>query len=277
MRRGMALLMVLLLLCGCAAANAAVDRVINMKETELTLEAGKKVKIEPEVVYVQFDAPRVKFGWESSDEKVAKVSNGTVTGVGAGTAVITAYAKDDPTIRATVNVTVVSKVKKITPAGKKLTVPLGYPTKAAVTLTPENPTNPALVWASSDEAVATVDENGVITPVAEGKCEITAAPADEGGAKPAAIAVEVKRFDVVITEPGPYTTTFSTASFTVKEVSTVQKVKVTKGCVKITGDKELTPVKAGEDLIKTTISTGGLTTMMEHTVYVAESAIPPKE
>ena len=82
---------------------------------------------------------------------------------------------------------------------------------------------------------------------------------------------------MVITEPGPYTTTFSTASFTVKEVSTVQKVKVTKGCVKITGDKELTPVKAGEDLIKTTISTGGLTTMMEHTVYVAESAIPPKE
>ena len=275
MRKAVALVMILLLLCGCVGANAAADRMITIKNTDLTVEAGKKIKIEAEVIYVQFDAPRVKFGWESSDEKVAKVNNGTVTGVGAGTAVITAFAKDDPSVKASVNVTVVSKVKKIALDKKKMTVPLGYTAEIKAALTPENPTDPALIWTSSDEAVATVDENGVITAVSAGKCEITASPADEGGAKPAKTAVEVKQFDVVITEPGPFTTTFSTANF--KNVVVVQTVKATKGCVKITGDNELTPVKAGEDLIKTSIKSGSLTTMMEHTVFVAESALVPKD
>ena len=275
MRKATAIAMILFLLCGCVAANAAADRVINIKGSDLTVEAGKKLKIDAEVIYVQFDAPRVKFGWESSDEKIAKVSNGTVTGVGAGTAVITAYAQDDPTIRASVNVTVISKVKKITLDKKKLIVPFGYTAEVTATLTPENPTNPELIWTSSDEEVATVDENNLITAVAEGKCEITVSPADEGGAKPAKVAVEVRKYDVVITENGPFTTTFSTANF--KTPAAVQTVKATKGCVKITGDNELTPVKAGEDVIKISIKTGSMVTMMEYTVFVAESALIPKE
>lgn len=41
-----------------------------------------------------------------------------------------------------------------------------------VASTEEHPIN--YVWASSDESVATVDENGVVTGVSEGECEITA-------------------------------------------------------------------------------------------------------
>jgi hypothetical protein len=38
--------------------------------------------------------------------------------------------------------------------------------------TEEHPIN--YVWTSSDESVATVDENGVVTGVSDGECEITA-------------------------------------------------------------------------------------------------------
>ena len=39
---------------------------------------------------------------------------------------------------------------------------------------PENAPDRSLTWISSDETVATVDENGIVTPVGRGKCAITA-------------------------------------------------------------------------------------------------------
>lgn len=42
------------------------------------------------------------------------------------------------------------------------------------TVNPADATNPAIEWSSSDVAVATVDENGVVTAVAEGEATITA-------------------------------------------------------------------------------------------------------
>lgn len=58
--------------------------------------------------------------------------------------------------------------------------------QAAVTLTPtltsdvagKAPTNSALTWTSSNEAIATVDQNGKVTPVAPGNTTITATAKD---------------------------------------------------------------------------------------------------
>ena len=58
--------------------------------------------------------------------------------------------------------------------------------QAAVTLTPtltsdvagKAPTNSALTWTSSNEAIATVDQNGKVTPVAPGTATITATAKD---------------------------------------------------------------------------------------------------
>ena len=48
-----------------------------------------------------------------------------------------------------------------------------------VIFTPDNTTEKALTWSSSDETVATVDADGNITPVAPGTAIITAALADD--------------------------------------------------------------------------------------------------
>lgn len=48
-----------------------------------------------------------------------------------------------------------------------------------VIFTPDNTTEKALTWSSSDEKVATVDTDGKITPVAPGTAIITAALADD--------------------------------------------------------------------------------------------------
>lgn len=49
------------------------------------------------------------------------------------------------------------------------------------TVTPENATNKAVTWESSDDTIATVDNNGKVTAVKEGTATITATAADGSG------------------------------------------------------------------------------------------------
>lgn len=50
----------------------------------------------------------------------------------------------------------------------------------SATVRPSNAENQALTWSSSDETVATVDENGLVTAVSSGKADITATSAANG-------------------------------------------------------------------------------------------------
>ena len=59
-----------------------------------------------------------------------------------------------------------------------LILPLGQHLTMDASAAPEGK---ALTWTSSDTSVATVDENGRITPIAEGETIITAALADDAG------------------------------------------------------------------------------------------------
>lgn len=53
-------------------------------------------------------------------------------------------------------------------------VSVGNTTKLDIAYTPENTTEKGVTWTSSDETVATVDENGVVKGIAEGTATITA-------------------------------------------------------------------------------------------------------
>lgn len=53
------------------------------------------------------------------------------------------------------------------------TMYLGTPSTISVTYIPSNTTQRSLIWESNDTTIATVNEFGVITPVAEGSCTIT--------------------------------------------------------------------------------------------------------
>lgn len=57
------------------------------------------------------------------------------------------------------------------------------------TVYPINATNKNVTWASSDDSVATVDSNGVVTGVAEGSATITATTVDGGKTDTCAITV----------------------------------------------------------------------------------------
>ena len=129
------------------------------------------------------DATDKTVTWKSSDESVATVDkDGVVTAKKAGTVTITATAGG---VSGTLHITVTAKPVETVPVTSVevtveagTTVSVGKTLQATATVKPGNATNKKVTWKSSDESIATVDANGVITAKKAGKVVITATSTD---------------------------------------------------------------------------------------------------
>lgn len=111
--------------------------------------------------------------WKSSNESVATVNeNGLVTGVANGIATITVTTQNGYTAQCSIVVQTSIKTIRITNEGEIALNGLGSTTKIDVTVTPFTRTE-KIVWKSSNENVAKVDENGTVTAIGSGKVTIT--------------------------------------------------------------------------------------------------------
>lgn len=164
-------------LVGCGVDISSIglpsDVVIEKGETQqLEIEYGTDDKAEQEKIAEA--ASKLTIEWTSSDEEVVTVNaTGLITAVGAGEANVTASAKD-------VNISSTTHVKVvITPTGVEAPETLELVTNGEnsknldAKMTPEDATEVKLAYESSDDSVATVDENGLVTAVADGECTIT--------------------------------------------------------------------------------------------------------
>lgn len=110
--------------------------------------------------------------WSSSDEDVATVdSHGSVAGISEGEVEITVSGKN---ASASYTVIVMTEAEKISLSRESLFLAVGQSGALAAVGTPDDATDKAVSWTSSDEDVATVDTEGTVTAVGEGKAEITA-------------------------------------------------------------------------------------------------------
>lgn len=80
-------------------------------------------------------------------------------------------------------------VKGVTVDPKTANIKVGDTTKLTATVAPDNATNKAVTYKSSDEKIAKVEENGTVTAVAEGSADITATTADGGFTATCAVTV----------------------------------------------------------------------------------------
>ena len=167
-----------------AAATVPVESV-SLDKTELSLEVGGEETLTATVAPT--NATNKNVTWESSNTSVATVdASGLVTAVSAGTATITVTTVDQSKT-ATCEVTVAAATVPVTGVTLSQNEAHLYYNRTPNTLTltatvaPDNATNKAVTWASSNPSVAKV-ENGVVTALACGTAVITATAADGSGA-----------------------------------------------------------------------------------------------
>jgi hypothetical protein len=118
--------------------------------------------------------------WTSSDEEIAVVNEyGVVTAVALGEATITATTTDGSDLSASCKVTVVPTLaESITLNVAEASLKVNETTTLTATVLPETATNKSVTWTSSNESVATVDANGMVTALEVGVATITATTAD---------------------------------------------------------------------------------------------------
>lgn len=285
MKRVLSLLLSMIILLS-ASASFAADPVavqsISMNMTEASIPVKQKLTLKASVE--PGNATNKKLDWTSSDEGVATVNNGQVTGVSPGTAVITASAADGSGISASVTVTVVNPVTKILPQEKQLTLPAGVSWEMFWSVEPADATNKNVVWTGNNEKVATVTENGIVFTHQNGYCTLTGSAADGSGVK-TVVNLTVKNHEILILKPGAVDVDFETENTTVTEEQIVKGKSTTiklnryftteNGCVTSTEDMVLMPVKAGSDTISIQFINSKKKTerIDKHTVFVARSAV----
>lgn len=125
------------------------------------------------------DATDAKITYTSGDTDVLTVAeDGTITALKDGEATVTATI-DGTEVKSECVVTVLPSAEKITLSSTKLTLKPDASEQLTFTVFPENADTSHKVWYSSDESIATVDEDGNIKGVKDGTCEISLAMADQ--------------------------------------------------------------------------------------------------
>nr|WP_305852393.1 PKD domain-containing protein [Zobellia sp. B3R18] len=114
----------------------------------------------------------------SSDPDVVLIDeNNVCIAVGLGTAEVTVTSVSNPDASDTVTVEVIPPDRvPVTGISVSQADPgaTGAQRQLAATVLPENATDPSVTWSSSDDTIATVDENGLLTGLSAGTVTVTA-------------------------------------------------------------------------------------------------------
>ena len=149
--------------------------------TMYTMEDGSTRQLVATVLPAMSDDPRVVV-WSSSDESVVCVDDwGNLIPIQPGQAVITCTVLGNSDVTASCTVTVLQRAMFMILDTSYEEITSGEQFQIVADVYPEETSDRAVLWTSSDPAVATVDENGVVTGVGAGSAIITATAADGSG------------------------------------------------------------------------------------------------
>ena len=154
---------------------------IVFRQTDATVATGRSIRVYVDVFPNNANNRRVV--WTSSDETIATVREGTITGRKAGTCVITCASESNPEVTATIPVQVIQMVTDITvqTPQEALSFYIGQSIQLDWTVMPEDASIKAVTFSSRRPGVAVVDENGVVTGVAKGDAYIDIKATDGSG------------------------------------------------------------------------------------------------
>ena len=107
---------------------------------------------------------------ESSDESILKIKDGEAVAVKDGKAKITATYKK---LSETIDMNVITPIKTMTFTSTSSSIRVGKDLQLKLKVTPSDASISTLTYTSSDEEIAVVNANGIVTGVSAGKVTIT--------------------------------------------------------------------------------------------------------
>ncbi|MCM1543810.1 MAG: Ig-like domain-containing protein [Ruminococcus sp.] len=144
---------------------------ITLAETEKTMLSGNEITLSATVS--PSDATNKAVKWSSGDATIAQVNSaGTVTAIRPGVVTVTATTADGD-FKAECVITILQNAESITISENELTLAENEQTTLTAAILPEDAQSKDVIWKSSDESVAKV-ENGIITAISKGTATITA-------------------------------------------------------------------------------------------------------
>ncbi|MBR5559268.1 MAG: Ig-like domain-containing protein [Oscillospiraceae bacterium] len=262
---------------------------IALNKTELTLAIKGTETLTAAIKQGSTAVTNQKVVWTSGDSKIAKVdSNGKVTAVKEGEAVIIAAMEAYPEKTATCKVIVTKELIPVTQISlnkTSVTLEVGAAETLTAAVTPDNATDKTVKWTSSNTSIATVDSSGKVTAVKEGQATITATANDGSGIKAtcgvtvaaAKVAVEsVALSDSALELKAGETKTLTA---TVKPDNAADKTVTwsssDKSVATVDNNGKVTAVKEGQATITATANDGsGKSASCTVTVTAAQTNIP---
>ncbi len=152
----------------CVVTVTVPSESVTLDKTTLSLAVGETAQLTATVK--PDNATDKNVVWTSSDESVAKVTNGKVTAIKSGNATITASCGGKT---AECAVTVIVPVSSVILDKTVLSLSVGETATLTATVTPDNASDKVVVWTSSVGTVAKV-VNGQVTALKSGTTTITA-------------------------------------------------------------------------------------------------------
>lgn len=213
--------------------------------------------------------------WKSNNESVVKVENGNSTltaGNKAGRATVTIYSNDVKDANTKAENKVAVKVVNASAEKVEITTPEDYDAakgveagktvQLAAKVTPED-ADQTVTWKSSDEKVATVDEKGLVTGVAEGTVTIQALSKTEG---------VVAQVELKVTAPAPTKVTVAgPEGVDLNNVKAGETVKLTAAVEPAAAHQDVV-WRSSDETIATVAEDGTVTTLKDGKVTITAVA-----
>ena len=253
---------------------------ITLDKTDKAVQTGDVFTLTATVL--PEDAYDKTVSWSSSDDEIATVdADGKVTAHKSGAVVITAKSHDGK-VQAQCRVRIIKLVESITLSKTALTVEKGTQFRLVATVLPEDATEKAVTWTSSDNSVLTVDSNGNIKTLKGGVATVTATTSTEGVKAECVVNVEVSSTSITLdkTKADMYCgdTLTLKASF-LPEDTTNKKViwsSDNKAVAEVSADGVVTALTKGKAVITATAEDTGVSAeceieVLKHTESVSIS------
>ena len=249
--------------CQITVTTTATQSVSITADGSTTLKATETVQLKATVLPATASDKSVR--WQSGNPEIATVDNtGLVTAVSVGSVQITVTNSGGQTASVTITV-IPTPVESITLNKTTATLKATETLALIATVNPETATDKSLEWISDNEAVATVNQNGVVTAIATGEAIITVKAKDGSNVsatcKVNVVATEVT--SITITANGPTTLKASEnvqlIATILPETATDKSVKWSASAPEIANVNEnglVTAYAVGESVITATASSG---------------------